>query len=107
MSFNFGEEKFRHSPVDDYIGISAAPESVLISNDKSGNSVAVRKVVPNAPQALIIEVGEFAFDWFQSLYLYFLALSRTGGANLEPNQALQKTPRATSDHWALGSGRSQ
>ena len=55
MSFNFGDKPFKHDPVEGFKGFSAAPESVIVPNQKSGADVAVRKLEANAPQAIIIE----------------------------------------------------
>ena len=55
MSFNFGDKPFKHDPVEGFKGFSAAPESVIVPNQKSGGDVAVRKLEANAPQAIIIE----------------------------------------------------
>lgn len=57
MSFNFGDQPWKHSPVDDYVGFAKAPENAVVANNKSGSGgVAERKLVANSPQAIIIEV---------------------------------------------------
>ena len=56
MSFNFGEEKFKFPPEEGFLGLAQAPDKIVVQNEKGGSGVAVRKLVNNAPQALIIEV---------------------------------------------------
>ena len=53
MQFNFGDQPWKLKPFEGYIGISKAKNPV--PNKKSG-STQERKIVNNAPQALIIEV---------------------------------------------------
>ncbi len=58
MSFNFGHSPFKYKPLLGFVGFSEAPESVVVPNQKSSGAGAapVRKLVSNAPQAIIIEV---------------------------------------------------
>jgi len=56
MSFNFGATPFKHNPVEDFVAFDQAPSSAFVENAKGGSSAPTRKIVPNAPQAIIIEV---------------------------------------------------
>lgn len=56
MTINFGNRPWRYKPVEDYIGFSSAPEKYVSDNNKNGAVVQERKIVANAPQAIIIEV---------------------------------------------------
>jgi hypothetical protein len=56
MLFNFGDQPWKFKPVGDYIGFNEASAKNVVPNSKSGSNVAERKIVNNAPQALIIEV---------------------------------------------------
>ena len=58
MSFNFGDSPFKYEPVDNFLGLTSAPENLLVTNEKNSSDVATRKLVANAPQALIIEVSQ-------------------------------------------------
>ena len=58
MQFNFGDQPWKLKPFEGYVGISKAKNPV--TNKKSGNT-AERKIVNNAPQALIIEVNYLRF----------------------------------------------
>ena len=63
MSFNFGAEAFKHQPVDGYVALADASEGSLVENRKSGGNAPQRKLVANAPQAIIIEVTvDYAID---------------------------------------------
>ena len=56
MQFNFGDQPWKFPPVEDFVGFAKAEESNVVKNHKGGASgVSVRKIVNNAPQALIIE----------------------------------------------------
>jgi hypothetical protein len=55
MTINFGSSPWRFKPVEDYIGFSAAPAK-YVSENKNREVVQERKMVANAPQAIIIEV---------------------------------------------------
>ncbi len=55
MSFNFGDTPFKHPPVEGFKAFTDAPDAVVVTNRKSSGDVAVRKLVANAPQAIIIE----------------------------------------------------
>ncbi len=56
MSFNFGSQPFKHSPVEDFVGFEQAPEESVVENRKGAGSAPQRKLIANAPQAIIIEV---------------------------------------------------
>ncbi len=56
MSFNFGAEPFKHAPVEGFVGFVNASEDSVVENMKSGGGAPKRKLVANAPQAIIIEV---------------------------------------------------
>jgi len=57
MAFNFGDAPWKHQPFDKrYIGFSSADSKNIVLNEKKGDgSVEQKKLVPNAPQAIIIE----------------------------------------------------
>ena len=56
MHFNFGDSPFKHKPFEGYKGFTSADPSNVISNTKKGSQVVEqRKLVNNAPQAIIIE----------------------------------------------------
>jgi len=55
MMFNFGETPFKFKPKDGYIGISSTPKENLVNNNKVATGAEPRKIVNNAPQAIIIE----------------------------------------------------
>jgi len=55
MLFNFGEQPWKYPPKGGFIGIASAPKEVTVVNDKKGESVEERKIINNAPQAIIIE----------------------------------------------------
>jgi len=56
MAFNFGDQPWKHPPEEGFVGFSSAKEKDVVKNRKSGGSgVEQRKIVNNAPQALIIE----------------------------------------------------
>lgn len=60
MQFNFGDQPFKHGPEPGFVGFSSAKDEDLVPNKKKGpGAVAERKIVKNAPQALIIEVPFF------------------------------------------------
>ncbi len=56
MSFNFGAEPFKHEPVEGHVGFVQAPPESVVENAKAGSGAPQRKIVANAPQAIIIEV---------------------------------------------------
>ena len=59
MSFNFGSSPFKYAPVEGYVAWVEAPGESVVENSKtsSGSGGAPqRKLVANAPQAIIIEV---------------------------------------------------
>ena len=57
MSFNFGATPFKHAPLDDYVAFETVPTASSVPNAKAGSTAApARKKIPNAPQAIIIEV---------------------------------------------------
>ena len=56
MHFNFGDSPFKHKPFEGYKGFTSADPSNVINNTKKGSQVVEqRKLVNNAPQAIIIE----------------------------------------------------
>ena len=55
MQFNFGESPFRYKPFTDYTGFSTADQRNVVNNTKKGSRVVERKLISNAPQAIIIE----------------------------------------------------
>ena len=70
MQFNFGDQPWKLKPFEGYIGIAKAKKPV--KNKKSGGGATqVRKIVNNAPQALIIEVISFSNTLFE-IFIFFL-----------------------------------
>ena len=76
MQFNFGDQPWKHPPIQDFIGFAQAPKP--IPNTKSGKTQE-RKIINNAPQALIIEpsreLAEQTYDQIKlfkkhSIYIY-------------------------------------
>ena len=56
MQFNFGESPFKYKPFTGYKGFSSADSSNVVNNSKKGSQVVQeRKLINNAPQAIIIE----------------------------------------------------
>jgi len=55
MLFNFGESPFKYKPVNGYIAFNSTCQESVIMNSKTGSGVQLRKIVNNAPQAIIIE----------------------------------------------------
>lgn len=55
MLFNFGESPFKYKPVNGYIAFNSTCQENVIINSKTGSGVQLRKIVNNAPQAIIIE----------------------------------------------------
>lgn len=60
MSFNFGGKPFKFPPVMGFIGFDQADGKNLVQNSKSGGTTE-RKLIANAPQAIIIEVRILRF----------------------------------------------
>lgn len=57
MTFNFGDQPWKFPPiVDGFVGFSKANKKNVIPNTKCGQAHE-RKIINNAPQALIIEVS--------------------------------------------------
>ena len=58
MKFNFGATAFTHPPQGGYIAIDKAPDSFSSVSPIVGSAPAPsKKKAPNAPYAIIIEVG--------------------------------------------------
>jgi len=55
MLFNFGDTPFKYKPVAGYVGFNAAAEGNTVKNTKTGAGAEQRKIINNAPQAIIIE----------------------------------------------------
>lgn len=53
MQFNFGDEKFKHEPPSGYIPICQANRAE--NNSVKGQGSKQQKILPNAPQAIILE----------------------------------------------------
>ena len=70
MQFNFGDQPWKHPPLEGFIGFAKVPAKNIIPNTKTGK-VAERKIVNNAPQALIIEPSrELAEQTFDQIKLF-------------------------------------
>merc|ERR1719391_496013 len=72
MQFNFGDSPFKHKPFEGFKGFTAADEkNVTINNKKGNNAVEERKIVNNAPQAIIIEPSkELAEQTLKQIQLF-------------------------------------
>ncbi|ELK38235.1 ATP-dependent RNA helicase DDX1 [Myotis davidii] len=56
LKFNFGEEEFKFTPKDGFVGLSKVPDSCIVKSEHTGNvQVAQTKILPNVPKALIVE----------------------------------------------------
>ncbi|XP_023349415.1 ATP-dependent RNA helicase Ddx1 [Eurytemora carolleeae] len=55
MQFNFGDSPFKYPPTNGFVSFSAAPATTVVPNEKKGTNVEERKIINNAPQAIIIE----------------------------------------------------
>jgi len=55
MQFNFGDQPWKNEPEPGFVGFVASTEKEIVKNRKKGSDVQQRKIVNNAPQALIIE----------------------------------------------------
>ena len=55
MKFNFGDSPFKYAPYPGYVGFSSAASGNIVNNNKKSHAVEERKIVNNAPQAIIIE----------------------------------------------------
>jgi len=70
MLFNFGDQPWKHPPLEGYVGFAQAPAKNIVANCKSGQAQE-RKLVNNAPQALIIEPSrELAEQTYQQIKLF-------------------------------------
>ena len=68
MLFNFGDQPWKHPPTSGFLGLSSAPKGDVVQNEKTGSSVEERKIINNAPQAIIIEPSrELADQTFTQL----------------------------------------
>ena len=56
MSFNFGASPWKYKPVEGFVGFTDVTSKNEVENPKKDNRVEERKIVNNAPQAIIIEV---------------------------------------------------
>ena len=71
MSFNFGATPFKHEPMDGYPSFEKVSSKHVVDNTKSGGSAPERKLVANAPQAIIIEPSrELAEQTLNQLQLF-------------------------------------
>lgn len=71
MAFNFGAAPFKYPPEAGFVALSQAPKDLVRSPDATPV-----KVVKDAPQAIILEVGYILFGdltIFVILYLVFYA----------------------------------
>ena len=68
MLFNFGDQPWKYPPLDGYIGFAQVPSKHMVPNTKKGSATQTRKIVNNAPQALIIEPSrELAEQTFEQI----------------------------------------
>ena len=71
MQFNFGDEKWKNEPEPGFVGFVAAVDKEVVKNTKQSTDVIQRKIVNNAPQALIIEPSrELAEQTCKQLQLF-------------------------------------
>ena len=62
MVFNFGATPFKHPPSSSFTALCEAPSANLAKGGAAAaQSVGAFKPKNNAPQAIIIEVGEYIF----------------------------------------------
>lgn len=64
MAFNFGDKPFKHSLPKGYQPVMSVPPTSMVinKNNHGGSTAASSKILNNAPQAIIIEVGRFFFS---------------------------------------------
>jgi len=71
MLFNFGETPFKFKPFDGFVAFSAAAKGDIVNNIKTGSGVEERKIINNAPQAIIIEPSrELAEQTLKQIQLF-------------------------------------
>jgi ATP-dependent RNA helicase DDX1 len=71
MQFNFGDQEWKNEPEPGFVGFTAAADKEIVKNRKKGTDVQQRKIVNNAPQALIIEPSrELAEQTCKQLQLF-------------------------------------
>ena len=71
MKFNFGDSPFKYSPYPGYVGFSSADGRNIINNEKKSHTMEERKIVNNAPQAIIIEPSrELAEQTLKQIQLF-------------------------------------
>ena len=72
MQFNFGDSKFKYTPFEGYRGFTSADAKNITNNTKKGaNVVEQRKLINNAPQAIIIEPSrELAEQTLKQIQLF-------------------------------------
>jgi len=76
MLFNFGDTAFKYKPVDGFVAFNAAAKGDVVNNIKTGAGVEQRKIVNNAPQAIIIEPSrELAEQTLKQIQLFKKHLS--------------------------------
>ena len=68
MLFNFGDQPWKYPPMEGYKSFTQTPTKYAVPNTKKGSGTQVRKIVNNAPQALIIEPSrELAEQTFEQV----------------------------------------
>ena len=68
MLFNFGDQPWKYPPLEGYIGFAQVPSKNIVPNTKKSSATQTRKIVNNAPQALIIEPSrELAEQTFEQI----------------------------------------
>jgi len=71
MLFNFGDTAFKYKPVGGFVAFNVAAEENIVNNSKTGAGVEQRKIVNNAPQAIIIEPSrELAEQTLKQIQLF-------------------------------------
>jgi len=71
MLFNFGETPFKFKPFDGFVAFTAVAKGDIVNNTKTGSGVEERKIINNAPQAIIIEPSrELAEQTLKQIQLF-------------------------------------
>ena len=83
MVLNYGAQPWKFPPRDGFSSFVSAPEKQVVENRKRGD-VEERKIVKNAPQAIIIEVQLISNNLIASCLLEFVSLKELN--NPQPSE---------------------
>lgn len=77
MQVNLGATDFKHTPQKGFVGFASAVKENIVENTKKGSAAAVeqRKIIPNAPQAIIIEVFAYWISCFRIIHVMHIIFS--------------------------------